>query len=140
MEAHIVHYNSKYKDFQEAVGKNDGIAVVAVFIQASGDRDCNEFAKIADCVRHIQQPKSKCAINSGPSIFMSIEMRILNPFQGTYFFCYCRLLVIFEFPRAEQTLLYVQGLVDNRTIQRMCYVDYLSNTNLCITAAGIVSV
>lgn len=65
MEAHAVHYNDKYKDFEEAVSKDDGLAVLAFFIQASGDRDCSEFSKITDSVQHIQQANSKCAINSG---------------------------------------------------------------------------
>lgn len=35
MEAHAVHYNSKYSSFKEAADKPDGLAVVAFFLEVS---------------------------------------------------------------------------------------------------------
>lgn len=43
MEAHLVHYNSKYDSCTAAVNSGDpnGIAVVAVFIAEGNDSDFN---------------------------------------------------------------------------------------------------
>lgn len=65
MEAHAVHYNSKYENFQEAANKSDGLAVAAFFIQACGNKDCPEFKKITEGIRNIQMPNTKCAADSG---------------------------------------------------------------------------
>ena len=35
MEAHFVHYNSRYENFTEAMEQPDGIAVFAVFFEVS---------------------------------------------------------------------------------------------------------
>lgn len=91
MEAHAVHYNSKYKNFQAAANKSDGLAVAAFFIQACGSKDCPEFKKITEGIRNIQQPKTKCAADSGCSnyffllffrdIFMASSMNYRNFFK-----------------------------------------------------------
>lgn len=65
MEAHLVHYNEKYGNFEQAVTKKDGLAVVALFIQALGDRDCDFFRKITDQIDKIRQPNAKCELQSG---------------------------------------------------------------------------
>lgn len=65
MEAHLVHYNEKYGNFERAVTKKDGLAVVALFIQAMGDRDCDFFRKITDQIDKIRQPNAKCELQSG---------------------------------------------------------------------------
>ena len=65
MEAHAVHYNSKYKNFEEAANKPDGLAVCAFFIQASGDKDCPEFKKTTEGIRNVQLPETKAALDSG---------------------------------------------------------------------------
>lgn len=65
MEAHAVHYNSKYENFKEAANKSDGLAVAAFFVQACGNKDCPEFKKITEGIRNIQTPKTKCAADSG---------------------------------------------------------------------------
>lgn len=65
MEAHLVHFNSNYGNFQTAVIKSDGLVVIAFFIQALGDVECRLFSKITDCITKIQEPKTKCALNSG---------------------------------------------------------------------------
>lgn len=65
MEAHLVHYNAKYKNINEAITKSDGLAVVAFFICASGQRDCVFFRKITDRLRNIKEPNMKCTLDSG---------------------------------------------------------------------------
>lgn len=65
MEAHAVHYNSKYKNFEEAANKSDGLAVAAFFVQACGNKDCPEFKKITEGIRNIQRPFTKCSADSG---------------------------------------------------------------------------
>lgn len=65
MEAHAVHYNSKYKNFAEAANKPDGLAVTGFFIQACGDKDCPEFAKTTEGIRNVQLPNTKTALDSG---------------------------------------------------------------------------
>lgn len=67
MEAHAVHYNSKYKNFAEAANKPDGLAVTGFFIQACGDKDCPEFAKTTEGIRNVQLPNTKTALDSGKS-------------------------------------------------------------------------
>uniref|UniRef100_T1GZ69 Alpha-carbonic anhydrase domain-containing protein n=1 Tax=Megaselia scalaris TaxID=36166 RepID=T1GZ69_MEGSC len=64
MEAHAVHYNSKYKNFNEAKNKSDGLAVVAFFIQACGDKDCPEFQKITEGIRIVRKPNTTTALDS----------------------------------------------------------------------------
>lgn len=73
MEAHLVHYNSKYKNFQEAVDKPDGLAVTGFFIQGAGDRDCVEFRKITDGIERIRDPGSKTRIAADFLSFLSSE-------------------------------------------------------------------
>lgn len=65
MEAHLVHFNSKYDNFQMAMTKTDGLVVIAFFIQALGDIECRLFSKITDFIKEIREPKTKCALNSG---------------------------------------------------------------------------
>lgn len=69
MEAHAVHYNSKYKDFAEAVNKPDGLAVTGFFIQACGDKACPEFAKTTEGIRNVQLPNTKTALDSGELVY-----------------------------------------------------------------------
>lgn len=49
MEAHLVHYNSKYKDFAEAVSKPDGLAVVAFFLEVRLRGGCRCHSLSAHC-------------------------------------------------------------------------------------------
>lgn len=65
MEAHAVHYNSKYSSFTEAADKPDGLAVTAFFIQACGDKDCPEFKKTTEGIRNVQVPFTQAALDSG---------------------------------------------------------------------------
>lgn len=65
MEAHLVHYNAKYANINEAITKSDGLAVIAFFICASGQRDCLFFRKITDRLQNIKEPKMKCTLDSG---------------------------------------------------------------------------
>lgn len=65
MEAHLVHFNEKYGNFDTAVAKKDGLAVVAFFIQAFGNTDCKFFSKISDAIKKIRSPGTKYTMNSG---------------------------------------------------------------------------
>lgn len=65
MEAHLVHFNEKYGDFDTAISKKDGLAVVAFFIQAFGNTKCKFFSKITDSISKIRVPGSKCILDSG---------------------------------------------------------------------------
>lgn len=70
MEAHLVHYNSKYKNFADAVDKPDGLAVTGFFIQASGKTDCPEFKKITDGIERIQKPQSTTRLGADCLTFL----------------------------------------------------------------------
>lgn len=65
MEAHLVHFNEKYGDFDTALEKRDGLAVVAFFIQAFGNIECKFFSKITDAILEIRVPGSKFRLDSG---------------------------------------------------------------------------
>lgn len=73
MEAHLVHYNSKYKNFQEAVDKPDGLAVTGFFIQGAGQRDCGEFKKITDGIERIQGAGTKTRLAADCLSFLSFQ-------------------------------------------------------------------
>ncbi|XP_037936351.1 carbonic anhydrase 2 [Teleopsis dalmanni] len=64
MEAHAVHFNTKYANFDEAKNKPDGLAVVAFFIHASGDKDCPEFQKISEGIRNVQKINTSASLDS----------------------------------------------------------------------------
>ncbi|XP_037919860.1 carbonic anhydrase 2 [Hermetia illucens] len=64
MEAHAVHYNSKYSNFNEAKNKPDGLAVVAFFIQACGEKDCPEFKKITEGIHIVEKPNTSASLDS----------------------------------------------------------------------------
>ena len=45
MELHLVHWNTKYNNVEEAVDKTDGLAVVAFLYQVSCHRIFKSFGK-----------------------------------------------------------------------------------------------
>lgn len=65
MEAHLVHFNEKYGNFDTAIAKKDGLVVVAFFIQAFGNADCKFFSKITDAIPKIRTPGTKYILDSG---------------------------------------------------------------------------
>lgn len=73
MEGHLVHYNSKYKDFQEAVTKPDGLAVTGFFIQGMGDKDCPEFKKLSDGIERITKPGTKTRLGADCLSFLKLQ-------------------------------------------------------------------
>lgn len=73
MEAHLVHFNAKYDNFETAVTKKDGLVVVAFFIQAFGDTECSFFKKLSDAVPKIRGTGSKCAIDSGNLTSINVD-------------------------------------------------------------------
>ncbi|CAH1186924.1 unnamed protein product [Phyllotreta striolata] len=64
MEAHAVHYNAKYKNFQEAQDKHDGLAVVAFFIQATDNVDNPCFNKLSSAVMDIAKVNSLTTVQT----------------------------------------------------------------------------
>lgn len=78
MEAHAVHYNSKYKSFAEAADKPDGLVVTGFFIQALGDTDCPEFEKVVSGVRLIPTPSAMTSIEPGGEIYSEISELLFN--------------------------------------------------------------
>lgn len=73
MEAHLVHYNSKYKNFQEAADKPDGLAVTGFFIQAAGEKDCEDFKKISDGIERVQKSNAKTRLASDCLSFLKLQ-------------------------------------------------------------------
>lgn len=73
MEAHAVHYNSKYGSFKEAVDKPDGLAVVGFFVHAFGDTDCPEFDKIVNGIKYITKPNSESQIDADCLSWMGLQ-------------------------------------------------------------------
>ncbi|GAB0088997.1 Carbonic anhydrase [Sergentomyia squamirostris] len=82
MEAHAVHYNAKYRDFQEAVTKPDGIAVTGFFLQALGDVDLPEFNKVTQGISKVGEPKTKTQID--PDCLSWINLQDLSKHYYTY--------------------------------------------------------
>ena len=63
-ELHIVHYNTKYQSFSEALDKPDGLAVVGVFLtlQEDGEAGCEELDKICQKLREIKFKNTRTRI------------------------------------------------------------------------------
>lgn len=68
MEAHAVHYNSKYKSFSDAVDKHDGLAVVAFFLQATDDFENECFNKLSEAVKDIVKINSTTEVIPGKEL------------------------------------------------------------------------
>ncbi|XP_031637848.1 carbonic anhydrase 1-like [Contarinia nasturtii] len=64
MEGHLVHYNSKYSNFNEASKEKDGLVVVTFFFDATGNKTNPEFAKISNFLGKITEVHSKFSISS----------------------------------------------------------------------------
>lgn len=85
-EGHLVHYNSKYKNFQEAVDKPDGLAVTGFFIQGAGEKDCVEFKKISDGIERVQKPNSKARLAADCLSFLSLQELSKHYYRSVCFF------------------------------------------------------
>lgn len=132
MEVHLVHFNENYGNFQNATNQPDGLAVIAFFIQASGNQDCKLFQKIIDKLSQIHEPNTKCFLDSGIRY-----SRRIHSFNIKYLFIYFRLPVMAFISRIAKALLYLPWFANHISIQRMCYMDYLSNANLHFNATGL---
>ncbi len=73
MEVHLVHYNSKYQNFEEAASKPDGLAVAGFLIQAVGDEDLEEFSKITNGLARIQTMNSKSRLAADCLAFLKLQ-------------------------------------------------------------------
>lgn len=70
MESHFVHFNSKYGNFSEALKHGNGLVVVAFLIQAEGNANNAQFAKISDAIPSIVDPHSQTSIDSSKFFFL----------------------------------------------------------------------
>jgi len=61
-EMHLVHYNTKYGSFGNAVDKPDGLAVLGVFLEV-GDSEHAELAKITNGLKDIKKKGKMITIN-----------------------------------------------------------------------------
>lgn len=84
MEGHLVHFNSKYKNFQEAVTKPDGLAVTGFFIQGMGEKDCPEFKKISDGIERITKPGSKTRLGADCLSFLKLQELSKHYYRYTF--------------------------------------------------------
>lgn len=88
MEAHAVHYNQKYKSFQEAVNQHDGLAVVAFFMQATDNHESKCFRKLSEAVKNIVKINSVTDIPAGiyDSYFVCcLNLSLLQGFIFNFF-------------------------------------------------------
>lgn len=67
MEVHLVHYNKKYGSYKRASNKKDGLAVVAFFVQAQGEKNYYDFGKITNYISNVNKALSRYSIESGNS-------------------------------------------------------------------------
>lgn len=68
-----MHYNGKYKNFQEAADKPDGLAVTGFFMHAAGEKDCVDFKKISDGIERVQKPNAKTRLASDCLSFLKLQ-------------------------------------------------------------------
>jgi len=77
-ELHLVHYNTKYGSFSEAVDKPDGLAVLGIFLKV-GDDSHAEFAKITDLLKDIKKKGDKTQLT------VKLDPGRLLPDSANYF-------------------------------------------------------
>ncbi|XP_046580428.1 carbonic anhydrase 7-like [Haliotis rubra] len=53
-ELHLVHYKKRYRSVGAAVGKEDGLAVVGVFLEVTGESEDNAFNRFVDGVAKLK--------------------------------------------------------------------------------------
>ncbi|XP_067649509.1 carbonic anhydrase 2-like isoform X2 [Haliotis asinina] len=53
-ELHLVHYNKRYGSVGASVGKEDGLAVVGVFLEVAGESEDNAFNRFVDGVAKLK--------------------------------------------------------------------------------------
>lgn len=63
LEAHIVSFNTKYQSLYEAVDKKDGLAVIAVFFEAT-EEDNYKLIPLTEALGKITNTGEKCAIDN----------------------------------------------------------------------------
>jgi len=67
-EMHLVHMNTKYESFQEALKHQDGLCVVGVFLQV-GDCYSEQFQCVSDLVRDISSCGSSAEVCGDFNVF-----------------------------------------------------------------------
>ncbi|XP_055326233.1 carbonic anhydrase 6-like, partial [Sitodiplosis mosellana] len=71
MEAHLVHYNSKYGDCAEALKYKNGLVVIAFLIQVKKNANNIPFSKISNEIPYIIDPDTESSIDSDSLLWMS---------------------------------------------------------------------
>ena len=64
---HLVHYNSKYSDIGEAVGHEDGLAVIGIFFEVSSS-DNVYLQPLLDAGNNVKFAKQKTQLSQGISL------------------------------------------------------------------------
>ena len=77
-ELHIVHYNTKYENAGEAFDKDDGLAVLGIFLSI-GEQDHPEFEKICNRFVDIENAGDNVALDD------EIDLNNLLPENKTFF-------------------------------------------------------
>eukprot|EP00090_Calanus_glacialis_P025332 TRINITY_DN39557_c0_g1_i1.p1 TRINITY_DN39557_c0_g1~~TRINITY_DN39557_c0_g1_i1.p1 ORF type:complete len:383 (+),score=83.77 TRINITY_DN39557_c0_g1_i1:257-1405(+) len=82
MELHLVHWNTKYKNVEEAVNKKDGLAVVAFLYQIQ-ESDNENLTEIVSLLDNLVDPRmsSKDARNYNEIMFQRRSTEMTHPTQ-----------------------------------------------------------
>ena len=67
LEMHLVHYNSKYSDIGEAVGHEDGLAVIGIFFEVASS-DNVYLQPLLDAGNNVKFAKQKTQLSQGISL------------------------------------------------------------------------
>lgn len=122
-ELHLVHWNTKYGSFGEAVDKGDGLAVIGIFLQV-GETANEEFAKITDVLSAIKKKGDKSQVSAkidpstlikpGGDSYFTYEGSLTTPplFESVTFLLYDKPMTISKEQIAQMRSLLV-GLEDN---------------------------
>ncbi|XP_047037263.1 uncharacterized protein LOC124642704 [Helicoverpa zea] len=71
-ESQLIHYNSKYGNFEEALGYTDGLAIVGFFLQATEDTN-PQFEKLAEGLDRIKRAEQTTRVTAEALSWMDRE-------------------------------------------------------------------
>jgi len=84
MELHLVHWNTKYKEVEEAVDKKDGLAVVAFLYQIQ-EEDNDSLSEIVSHLTNLTDPHQSRSTSSPMSLTLSSLLPDTKG-KGSYFY------------------------------------------------------
>lgn len=76
MEAHFVYYNEKYENFDTAFTHYDGLAVIAVFLSVTDNKDNSEFEHLSKKILEVEVSDANTELSSGEILFMLQNTKI----------------------------------------------------------------